>query len=67
MEHQNRARMDMPKGIDCKLPPNKTFAGSIFGVICALDISDIDNPENTELTDTDLNIALFGTDAYNKL
>ena len=37
------------------------------GKIWSLDISDLDNPENTELMDTDLQISSFGTDADNEL
>jgi hypothetical protein len=43
------------------------FADFISGRIWALDISDLDNPENTELVDTDLPIAGFGVDADNEL
>lgn len=37
------------------------------GRIWALDISDPENPSNTELIDSDLNISSFGTDAENEL
>jgi len=43
------------------------FADFISGRIWALDISDLDNPENTELVDTGLPIAGFGVDADNEL
>ncbi len=37
------------------------------GKIWALDVSDIDNPSNSELLDTGLNISSFGIDADNEL
>lgn len=37
------------------------------GKIWALDYSNPDNPENTELVDTDLSISSFGTDGENRL
>ncbi|MGK7369187.1 MAG: PQQ-dependent sugar dehydrogenase, partial [Candidatus Halalkalibacterium sp. M3_1C_030] len=37
------------------------------GRIWALDVSDTDDPSNSELIDTDLNISSFGTDANNEL
>jgi len=43
------------------------YADFASGRIWALDISDIDNPENTELLDTDLLISSFGVDDENEL
>lgn len=43
------------------------FADFISGRIWALDISDPENAQNTELVDTDLPISGFGTDANNEL
>ena len=43
------------------------FADFISGRIWALDISDLNNPESSELVDTDLQISGFGVDADNEL
>lgn len=43
------------------------YADFASGRIWSLDISDIDNPENTELLDTDLLISSFGVDDVNEL
>lgn len=43
------------------------YADFISGRIWALDITDLDSPENALLIDTDLPISSFGTDAENNL
>ena len=43
------------------------YGDFISGRIWALDISDIDNPVNSELVNTDLNIASFGVDQNNEI
>lgn len=43
------------------------YADFITGRIWGLDISDPDNPSNTELIDSELNISSFGTDADDEL
>lgn len=43
------------------------YADFVSGRIWALDRSNPDNPENTELHDTDLNISSFGVDSNNEL
>ena len=43
------------------------YADFISGRIWALDVSDPDNPENTEIFDADFNISSFGVDADNEL
>ncbi|MCW9712759.1 PQQ-dependent sugar dehydrogenase [Aliifodinibius salicampi] len=43
------------------------YADYASGLIWSLDFSDMENPENTELIDTDVNISSFGVDADNEL
>ena len=43
------------------------YADFVSGRIWALDTSNPDNPENTELYDSNLNISSFGTDSNNEL
>lgn len=43
------------------------YADFLSGRIWALDISNPNNPENTELLNSDLNISSFGTDSNNEL
>jgi glucose/arabinose dehydrogenase len=43
------------------------YADFVSGRIWALDTADLDNPNNTELIDTDLRISSFGVDADNEL
>ena len=43
------------------------YADFVSGRIWALDISNPDNPENTELFDSNLNISSFGLDSENEL